>query len=209
MRHVATRFVATLTIAATLSAPMAAYAQSAPPLPPPSSPSSTPQGNGEYSAPLSQSTQPTYVPQSVALSGPRMIKDWEEGDPIPPGYHVATRTRTGLIVGGAVLFGVLYFLSLVVAAGNGDAASRGQSNPAAALYFPVAGPFIQMANSDSSTAKLFLAIDGLGQAAGAAMFIGGLSSPKTVLLRNDLARPVLTPMRIGRDGFGLGLSGSF
>ena len=40
-----------------------------------------------------------YVPQSVALSGPRIITDWNDDDPVPYGYHPSTRTRTGMIVG--------------------------------------------------------------------------------------------------------------
>ena len=54
------------------------------PAPPPSgpygypaypSPPGTAAPNGQYVAPLYQTTQPMYLPQSVALSGPRMIKD--------------------------------------------------------------------------------------------------------------------------------------
>src|SRR4051812_9278756 len=37
-----------------------------------------------------------YVPQSVASSGPRHINDWEEGEPIPRGYHPVHRIRKGL-----------------------------------------------------------------------------------------------------------------
>lgn len=54
------------------------------PQPNPPPPPSQMAPNGEYVAPLSQQTQQVYVPQSVALSGPRMIKDWQEGEPIPP-----------------------------------------------------------------------------------------------------------------------------
>src|SRR5438128_10206318 len=65
------------------------------PNPPPSSQA----GNGEYVAPLQQQTQQTYVPQSVALSGPAEIKTWNDGDPIPPGYHPVSRMRVGLFAG--------------------------------------------------------------------------------------------------------------
>lgn len=56
---------------------------------------------------------------------------------------------------------------------------------------------------------MILAIDGLGQAAGATMLIAGIMSPKTVLVRNDLAEVRITPMRLGRDGSGLGFVGTF
>src|SRR5216684_6682295 len=38
--------------------------------------SNAPAPNGEYVTPLQQYTQPSYIPQSVAMSGPRMITDW-------------------------------------------------------------------------------------------------------------------------------------
>src|SRR5438067_2129937 len=86
----------------------------------------------QYPAPLYQQTQPSYVPQSVAMSGPRQIKDWQDGDPIPPGYRPVERTRTGLLVGGGVTFGVLYFFSALAASASANA-NKGQTNPAAAL----------------------------------------------------------------------------
>lgn len=163
-----------------------------------------------YVAPLSQTTQPSYVPQSVALSGPREIRDYKAGEAVPPGYHVAERTRTGLVVGGAVTFGSLYLLSLLVAAGGADL-NRGGTNPVAALYVPALGPFIQMASTESSTGKVFLAIDGLAQTAGAIMFVVGLASPRTVLLRNDLAQKpkvMATPI-VGKGMTGAGVVGTF
>ena len=160
----------------------AAYAQE----PPPAQYSREP-AKQEYVTPLYQQTQPSYVPQSVAMSGPREINNWNEGEPIPPGYRPVERTRKGLIIGGVITFGSLWMLSAMVAAANGDA-NKGKENPAAALYVPAVGPFIQMGSADSSTARLFLGIDGVAQCAGLAMFIVGLASPRTVLVRNDLAQ---------------------
>lgn len=190
------------------------------PLPPPAQRESAPQGyrvetvqSPGYTAPLAQTTQPSYVPQSIALSGPREIRDYSEGEPVPPGYRPVERTRTGLIVGGAVTFGCLYFISALVAAGNADANS-GSSNPAAALWVPGIGPFIQMTKTDSSTANVFLAIDGVAQSAGLAMFIVGLTVPRTVLVRNDLLgkSPKLqlqaVPL-VARDMSGAGVVGTF
>ena len=169
---------------------------------------------GEYVAPMYQQTQPAYVPQSVAMSGPREIKDWHDGDPIPPGYRPVERVRKGLIIGGAVTFGSLYLLSALVAAANADA-NKGGSNPAVALYVPALGPFIQMPSSDSSTARVFLAIDGIGQCAGVAMLVVGLTSSNTVLVRNDLGqaappKPELHFMPlVGAGTTGAGVFGTF
>src|SRR3954469_8973442 len=90
------------------------------PQPNPAPPPTQMAPNGEYVAPLSQQTQQVYVPQSVALSGPRMIKDWDENQPIPPGYHRDTRVRKGLVIGGAILFGVPYLYSAGFAAIGDD-----------------------------------------------------------------------------------------
>lgn len=183
------------------------------PLPPSQPPPASARApNGEYVAPLQQQTQAVYVPQSVALSGPRIIRDYEEGEPIPPGYHADTRVRSGLIVGGAVTFGVLYLFSALAAAAMNDSSERtyGDKNERGDfLLVPVAGPFLQMTKTESSTGNTFLAIDGIGQAAGATMLIVGITSPRTVLVRNDLAEIRIAPMKVGERGSGLGLVGTF
>ena len=160
----------------------------------PNPPASAQAGNGEYVAPLQQQTQQTYVPQSVALSGPAYIKTWNEGDPIPPGYHPVSHVRTGLIAGGIALFGSLYLISVLTAAATVDVchAFNGSvvtgCNAPTFLFVPVAGPFIEIAHSASGSAlaATFLVIDGLGQAGGVFMFIAGIAWPKVMLQRNDL-----------------------
>jgi hypothetical protein len=160
-----------------------------PPPPPPSANA----GNGEYVAPLQQQTQQTYVPQSVALSGPGIIKNWNEGDPIPPGYHPQDRMRTGLLVGGLVLFGTLYLFSALGGAIAIDACKGSSNCHGGFLLVPVVGPFIEIANANgSAVAIVFGIIDGVGQAAGVAMAVAGFTWPKTVLIRNDLGKEQVT-----------------
>jgi len=144
------------------------------------------------------------IPTTVAMSGPRIINDWEEGDAVPYGYHPESRVRRGLVIGGAIPFGIFYLFSAMTAAIASDA-----GDDDGALYIPAIGPFIQLAKSDSSTARFFCALDGIVQTGGLAMLIYGIASPKTVLVRNDLGlqlhlRPVAT-----RNGMGLGLGGTF
>lgn len=160
----------------------------------------------QYPTPLYQRTQPSYVPQSVALSGPRMIADWQEGDPVPPGYHPTTRIRKGFVIAGSILFGVFYFFSSLTAAVGADANS-GSGNPLASLWIPGVGPFFQMANTSTSLGNFVLAWDGITQCGGLAMLIYGLASPRTVLVRNDLGLNVLPTL--DRGGGGLRLVGSF
>jgi hypothetical protein len=159
----------------------------------------------EYTAPLAQKTQPSYVPQSVALSGPRVITDWEEGEAVPPGYHVSTRIRRGPVIAGAVVFGVLYLLSTLVAAEAKD--NYHNEN---ALFIPAVGPFVQMGSTTDGGGLWLLAVDGLAQTAGIGMFVYGVASPKQVLVRNDLGFQIAPrPMMLGRDGSGFGVVGSF
>jgi len=213
MSGYALRIASALTAAAVLTAavPRTAHAQGAPLPPPQPPPASARANNGEYVAPMQQQTQQVYVPQSVAMSGPRVIKDYEEGDPIPPGYHAETQTRKGLVIGGAVTFGVMYLITVLVAAAMDDVSnSYGSSGSSGTLlYVPVAGPFLQMTKTETSSGNVALVIDGVAQAAGATMLIVGLTSPKTVLVRNDLAEVRVSPMKIGESGTGFGLVGRF
>jgi hypothetical protein len=162
----------------------------------------------EYPAPLSQTTQPSYVPQSVALSGPEKL-DYEPGEPVPPGYTPVQRTRKGPIIAGASVFGSLYLLSAFAASVDADSS---RDHDLAPLFIPVAGPFITIVNTNNATGTFFLVIDGLGQSAGLALLIYGLTSPKTVLLRNDFtaSKPSVrvTPMMTASTT-GVGLTGTF
>ena len=173
------------------------------------------QGQPVYQAPLSQTTQGTYVPQSVALSGPEEI-DAEEGRRAPAGYTPVKRTRKGMLIGGGVTLGVSYGYAVLFAAAASDEANydsyddtSSRKNELAALWIPVAGPFIQMADTDSSIGKLALAGLGTAQVIGAVMLYYGLTTKKTVYVRNDLVGNLsVTPMT-GNGNTGVALSGSF
>lgn len=54
-----------------------------------------------------------------------------------------------------------------------------------------------------------LVTDGAAQVAGIGLLIWGLSSPQTVLIRNDFVGAAILPISIGRDGAGLGVVGRF
>jgi len=168
-----------------------------------------------YTTPVYQQVQPSYVPQSVAFSGPRVITDWSEGEPIPPGYHEATRIRKGLVIGGAVLFGTTYLFTAlgasIVAACSGE-----NCYSAGSLFVPGVGPFIQMAQpGNGAIGNFWLAVDGIAQLGGITMFVVGLAAPKSVLVRNDLGSSskkdfqlALSPI-VGPGQQGMGLVGTF
>jgi hypothetical protein len=145
-------------------------------------------------------------------SRPRGAPDWQDGEPIPPGYHPVQRARRAPIIAGAVTFGILYLISVLVAAGGTDDANRNHTgNSLAGLYVPVVGPFITMTQNSSAVGNVVLVLDGAGQAAGAVLLLYGLVAPQTVLVRDDYGRPKLLPqpMLFGKSGGGIGLSGAF
>jgi hypothetical protein len=138
------------------------------------------------------------------MSGPRLIDDWQEGEPVPPGYHPASRIRKGPVIAGAITFGISYLVSTEVGAGATDL--NGHAT-AFALWIPVVGPFIQMGGTTSALGNWALAWDGLVQGGGLALLIYGIASPSTVLVRNDLGLRVLPEAR--PRGGGLRLVASF
>jgi hypothetical protein len=163
-----------------------------------------------YVAPLSQTTQTTYVPQSVALSGPEEIDaDDDSGRRAPLGYTPVERPRHHMMVGGLVTFGVSYSISAMVAAIGQDSCSYGCQNAESAMWIPVAGPFIEMGQTDSATARVFLAGLGVAQVTGAVLMYYGLTTTKKVYVRNDLVGNLMITPTAGNGASGFALSGSF
>lgn len=194
-----------LVVVSSLGAWAQAQQPSAPPPPPP-----TTQAQPQYQPqPYPYATPQPYQPQQYQQPvqqpyKPLRIDDWKPGEPIPEGYHSVSKPRVGLIVGGAVTFGVPYFISLLAGA---IAIDTGSPNfwP---ILIPVVGPFIQAGFVSSATEKLFFALDGLAQVAGVAMFIAGFAAPITYLQRDRTAWIAPVPV-ITRGGAGVGLAGGF
>jgi len=207
--HKFARHVCAALVSLAFAAPVHAQEQVQEVQPAPPEAVAVPGTKTQYVAPLYQTTQGTYVPQSVAISGPRLIKDWDETRPIPAGYHAEMRSRVGLITGGAILFAVPYLFSALSGAVAADSNRWNGGNPAAAMFVPVAGPIIQIGRSDSATLDLVLILDGIAQAAGLTMLIVGLVSPKKVLVRNDLGTLGVAPLMLPSGGGGLAVLGSF
>jgi len=188
-------------------------------------------------APAPGYAQPGEPPPGYAQSGygpawraqPVEMR-YVEGRPIPPGYHIETRAKKGLVISGSIIFGVPYLLSMSVAASS-------RYPPDHWLYAPVIGPFVNLATrsdscnpngtngtnasfdcNDDSGVRFFLMMDGLMQVAGATMFVLGLALPTTLLVRDDAPYVgkkgnqfawTVQPYTVGRSGYGLGVLGSF
>src|SRR6185295_7377000 len=74
-------------------------------------------------------------PGGTMIMGPKVL-DWEEGEPLRPGYHADTRIRKGLVIGGAVTFGVMWLFTALGAAIAQTANSGSEVTP---LYIPAVG----------------------------------------------------------------------
>ena len=183
-------------------APAPAQAPGYPPAPAPGGYYQPPPG-GYYAPPPGAYYPPPggYYAQPIP---PREI-EYDEGQTIPPGYHKTTKIRTGLVVGGAVLFGVLWLTSASIGAVASDVGSR----TGKLLIIPAVGPFT-LVPSGYATADLFLVLDGICQIGGIAMLVAGLAAQKTVLVRDIAGLKIQpTPMTFGAGSGGFGFRGTF
>jgi hypothetical protein len=164
---------------------------------------------------------------------------WDPGPPgpaapiAPPpdqgtleGYEIEEHTPATPIVVGSLLLAVPY------ATGLGIAAAEGFANGSGWLAVPALGPWLALAGRDNPcdsakdaqefnsdvgncVAEPFvrgmLVLDGVLQATGAVVLIVGASSSerRAVPRQGGAARVVAMPRPIGRDGYGLGVLGSF
>lgn len=205
-----------LTMSAALVAfalPSAAHAQSAP-APPPGF-STPPPPPPYYALPPGYAPPPGYA--QPAPLGPKSI-DYEDGDPVPPGYHKRTHARKGMAIGGGVTFGALYVFTLLTAA-VGDSVCSAPSGGSAhscnttgwrELYIPVAGPFVAIAGFGGGGGTAALVIDGIGQAAGFGLLVAGIAMQQTELTRDDVSkRKLFVTPTMARGSSGVGVGGTF
>jgi hypothetical protein len=133
-------------------------------------------------------------------SAPVSASDWSETDPVPAGYHVERRVHRRAVVAGTGLFVFAYTLSMVAGAAGPDAR---------ALWVPLGGPFIQLAEGPGRPASRFLdftpvatvglVFDAVAQSVGAGMVAYGLLGRERVLVRNPPTISVV-PIASGSGG---------
>ncbi len=158
---------------------------------------------------------PGYAPPAIENEKrAARVLPYEEGEPVPDGYRVESRSHRGLLIGGAATLGSTWFLSVLIGAfidslNNGFGGNR--ESVAWPLYIPVFGPFIGIPVFDSSgSGTFFLLIDGFAQAAGVGMIIGGALTTQKRLIRVGETKPSwsIVPTRMGTNGMGIGLVGT-
>lgn len=153
MIRLANRLVAATIAAVVLAAPLAAHAE-------------------EYATPFApQAGRQTYVATRGFVPAFVAYTEYRDGDPIPAGYHKETRMNGGLVAGGLGLFLGAWGMSAIVG-----------SLGAPALAVPLVGPIFAAAQPGSGALVVAGAVDAVAQVAGLSMFLGGLASPRTILV---------------------------
>ncbi|HEY3449630.1 MAG TPA: hypothetical protein VGK67_24970 [Myxococcales bacterium] len=154
---------------------------------------------------------PVPFSQQDARELKQTISHWQDGDPIPFGYHAERKPRIGLLVAGSLTFAIPYAIGAFSAA----------NSESKEMFVPIVGPFITAVNQVnrpcSSTffcgdgwkafsGGVFAAV-GIVQGVGAAMLIAGAVG-KYTLVADEPGSVSVTPMYLP-SGAGIGVSGQF
>jgi hypothetical protein len=168
-----------------------------------------PQGYPQGYPPPQPYAPPVYAQPVYAAPIPQGPEEMNyiEGTQIPYGYTRVEKTRKGLVIAGAVTLGVVYGFSAAFGAVGEDLRNANETRTnTSSMWIPIAGPFLQMKDTSTDTGKLFFFHVGLAQTAGALMLVYGLTTPRTLLIRNDQLSVV--PM-LSKDAGGMMVFGSF
>jgi hypothetical protein len=156
---------------------------------------------------LMASARPAKAQEIASQPAPESLPgSWQEGQPVPPGYRRTTHSRKGLVIAGAVLFGSLYTVNLMGAAGN---AVFGRPNQENWLVVPGVGPLVVMAQTTNAPGNVLLAADALVQLGAIAMFAYGLAAPVPAIVRDEGAPSLAVMPMLGGGRAGLGVVGRF
>lgn len=150
---------------------------------------------------------------------PKSASSWEDGDPVPYGYHVREEPRRGLVTAGYIVTAIPYGISAMAAL------SADFENHSGLLLLPVVGPWMTLGRRDyaecdndspshdglACLADAFVVMgliaDGMMQVAGATLLLTGYLATTKRLEPNGYSISLL-PQPIG-TGYGLGARGTF
>lgn len=181
-----------------------------------------PPGYQQQPPPPGYGYYPAAPPPGWYYQQPPATLPYRKDEPIPPGYRLERRPRTGLIIAGAVVTAVPYFIGLSVAS------AAKFENATGFLAIPALGPWLTLAVRDNTNCYnrslgttsdyycpadagvvTLLVMDALIQTTGAILFLVGIASDRELLVRQDVAKLRLTPLQFNGSGYGLGLRGGF
>jgi hypothetical protein len=163
------------------------------PLPSTTPPPQSPFAPQPYAPPPGYSALPMPMPmQLVAL--PRTLP-YREHQPAPLGYRMETRSNGGLMISGGVILSSAWALSAFI--GGIILSEAGHdSSGYSPLLVPIIGPFITLGtgadvdlsrDNDRPIVALIL-FNGITQATGLALLVGGIASDQKYWVRNDIPR---------------------
>jgi hypothetical protein len=139
----------------------------------------------------------------LCSTGECIEQKYTRGDPVPIGYRVevsqhdaAASVRTF----GYVLFALSY--------GGAYAAALSLPGELAWMQAPVLGPWLALGNVDDEGLEALIIADGVLQAGGAALIIGGILARGHRLVRTSTPIVQLTPHRLP-GGYGVSLGSLF
>jgi hypothetical protein len=136
-----------------------------------------------------------WSPGAVRLEEPTEPAPYYDAPPpggVPPGFHFEPRPRKGLVIGGSVVFGVLYTATSI----PGTIFLIHEPGFWSLLVVPGVGPIIvgvPMMGGYGIIVGVPLVLDGLGQLAGLGMIIGGLSAREQKLVPNAMPELSVSP----------------
>lgn len=132
-------------------------------------------------------------------------RTYAKGEQVPAGYRVETSEADG-----AAITRIIGWTSLGIGYGAAYVAALSLPGNVSYLYVPVVGPWIEVAQKDQGL-KGLLAVDGFFQTVGATLVIYGIAASGRQLVRDEgvLARMLVTPTAMGRNGYGMCVLGSF
>ncbi len=132
---------------------------------------------------------PTQMPNERELS-------YQEGQPVPPGYHVRREPKKGLLTTGILMFGISY--GIMAALGTAALIDEDETDENEKLLIPVVGPLF-LVRDDSDDGGGLLLFGTAPQAAGLALIMAGALSERLTLVPDAGVRvaPLLAPGTAG------------
>lgn len=138
------------------------------------------------------------IPTTPVMLGRKTLA-YDDGDPVPPGYQVATRSVRGLLIPGLVIFGAPYIGSVIAATATAE-----EEEGLLPLLIPIGGPFVTISSADTEGGGTFwLIVNGTTQTIGAALLLAGIIAEESYLLRSDLAAGPAPRVSLGPGGGAL------
>ncbi len=132
-------------------------------------------------------------------------REYTKGAKVPAGYRIEASDADS-----AAITRTIGWTALALGYGTAYVAALSLPGQVSWLYAPVVGPWIEVSDKHQGLRGL-LAVDGFFQTVGAALVIGGVAAGGRQLVRDEgvLARVRVSPVALGRSGFGIGLGGRF